>query len=185
MAHETYGGYSRQMHDLYVGEYVTIRPKYADPGIIKSYITEIYWDSSLGCYSFNERDRSDPEYTHSGQLYIPIGSPCLYLLTIRRGWVRTIVVSQLGQSKTMRGLITSLHNIAGPAFTPISAPIAFLKMHADMEVSVGELTKTDRMYDAYLGILHETLQSAFARIALPPTSATGPSIVPLPTRHGM
>jgi hypothetical protein len=185
IAAEDLGGYTRKMHELYVGQYVTIRPKYADPTIIKSYVTEIWWDEASNCYCFEEKDRIDPEYAHRGYLYIPIGTSCLYLMTIHRGWVRTVIVSQLGKGrKVMRGLITSEYNMAGAAFAPVSAPIALLKMSANTEVSLGELTKADRLYDTYLRILQETIQKSFAHIALPPLPAASLNVVSLSSRQG-
>jgi hypothetical protein len=139
----------------------------------------------ISCNRFDEKDRIDPEYAHQGRLYIPAGSSCVYLMTIHRGWVRTVVVSQLGQGREMmRGLITSQYNMAGAAFAPVSAPIAFLKMGANTKASLGELTKADRLYDTYLAILQETMQNSFARTALPPLPATSLNVVPLPSRHG-
>jgi hypothetical protein len=84
----------------------------------------------------------------------------------------------------MRGLITSQYNMAGAAFAPVSAPIALLKMGANTEASLGELTKADRLYDTYLAILQETMQNSFARMALPPLPVASLNVVPLPSRHG-
>lgn len=172
------------MYEHYLGEYITIRPKYSDTSIVKSYLTRIYWNDSLSCYCFEERNRLDAEYTQRGHLYIPLGSGCMYLMTIDKGWVRTVVVSQMVAGLVeMRGLITSQFNIAGPAYAPVSAPIAYIKVTAAASPSFGELTKTDSNYEQYMRLLQETLQTTYARIALPPMPPVHPNVVPLQPRQ--
>jgi hypothetical protein len=178
-APEPVGGYSREMYAHYVGDYVTIRPKYDNASVIKSYQTRIFWNDAQGCYWFEERNRADSAFAHQGQLHIPRGSVCVYLVTMAGGWVRNAIVSQLipGASE-MRGLICSQFNIAGPAFAPVAAPIAYLKV-STIEPSYGELTKSDPNYDRYLAILQETVQNSYARFVLPPMPGPSLNVVPL------
>jgi hypothetical protein len=183
-APEVYGGYSRKIYERYLGNYVTIRPKYADPSIVKAYMTEITWDTTAGCYCFEERERIDAEYAHRGYLYFPAGSTCLYLMTIDKGWVRTVVVSQLSTGREiMRGMITSQYNVAGAAYAPVAAPIAYLKIGHNSTPSLGELTKTDRDYDRYLLVLQETMQNSFAHVSLPPMLLPSTNVVTLSARQ--
>ena len=124
VAQQCFGSYARQAVETnYKGDYVTIRPKYAEPKKLKVYLTRIYWSEEENCLCFEEREREDAEYAQNGHVYIPDGSR-IFLMTIRAGWVRTVQVSKpVGNSAIMRGLITSQFDEGGGNFTPIVAPI--------------------------------------------------------------
>jgi hypothetical protein len=52
----------------------------------------------------------------------------MYFLTVNKGWVRTVLVSQpIGNTSILRGLILSQFNVAGANFAPVCSPIAYIK----------------------------------------------------------
>ncbi|MGA8495859.1 MAG: hypothetical protein WB764_10275 [Xanthobacteraceae bacterium] len=162
------GGYSRKNYGHYIGAYTTIRPAYADPRILKCYRTDLSWDDSLSRLRFTELHRDD-EYGQNGHVYIAPGSAHLYLLTINRGWVRTVLVSQLvNNNRIMRGLILSQFNSGGASYAPVSAPIVYIKQSdAERGTTYGEITSESEHFARYLGLVRETVQRSFVRIVQP------------------
>jgi hypothetical protein len=168
IAPKSLGGYSREMYEQYIGDYVTIRPKYADPTVVKCYLTKIYWETAESCLKFEESDRPDMEFAQSGSIYIPPTSHCLYLMTIDKGWVRTIIITQMVRTQMMRGLITSQFNIVGGAYSPVCAPIVYRKRGTEAGNAYGEIAKGHEQYERYIALLKETLLAPFVNFAVPP-----------------
>jgi hypothetical protein len=161
------GGYSRRDHENLVGSYTTIRPAYADLSLLKCYRTIIDWNGGLACLQFTETDRFDA-YGQSGQIYIQRSSAFMYLMTINKGWIRTILVSQLlHNASMMRGLILSQFEISGGNYAPVVAPIVYIREHPEEQHSYGEFGAADERYEKYTQLLRETLSKAYAKIALP------------------
>lgn len=165
-APQALGGYSREFCSHYAGDYITIRPNYKDTTRVKAYLTNIDWNQ--GCLRFEERGRQDEKFAQKGEIYMPPNSSCLYLVTITQGWVRTVLTSQLMPAMTeMRGLILSQFNIAGPAFGPVCAPIAYIKTEKPDEAALGEFGPTDANYDVYYRILQDAVRDSYALAAFP------------------
>ena len=89
--------------------YLTVRPSFSVPGSIMAYRTDISWDDEWPSLLFQERDRPDKPYLHRGRLYIPASSMYIHLVSLTKGAMRMVMVSQLDPTGHMRGLITTLH----------------------------------------------------------------------------
>lgn len=174
IAQQRYGSYARQaVESTYGGNYITVRPRYAEPKKLKVYLTRIYWNEEENYLCFEEREREDSEFAQTGQVYIPDGSR-IFLMTIRAGWVRTVQVSKpVGNSAILRGLITSQFDGGGGNFTPIVAPIVYIKMKPEQNGQLGELAEDGPDYKAYVEHIRNTVVERYVRIALP--VATGGS----------
>jgi hypothetical protein len=103
-----------------------------------AYRTDIVWDDDWPSLLFQERDRPDKPYLHRGRLYIPASSPFVHLVSLTKGAMRMVMVSSLGPSGEMRGLITTL-NKRGAAFVPVSAPIVYVKRDDFAGLELGEI----------------------------------------------
>jgi hypothetical protein len=162
------GEYSKGNYSHFIGSFITIRPAYRDPTILKCYRTKINWDVGTSCLRFTEMERVDAE-CQTGLVYIPRSSSFMYLVTIDRGWVRTVLVSQLvSNASIMRGLILSQYNIFGGNFAPVCAPIVYIKEGSNKNsVLPGEIEIGDPQYDEYIKLLRETLSGSFAKLVLP------------------
>jgi hypothetical protein len=158
------GGYGEDIYSNYIGTYLTIRPDYGRPGqIIKCYRTRIKWHNDVSALHFSETryDRT-PE---SGYIYIPPSSAFLYLITIRQGYVRTVLVSQIVHSEVvMRGLILSQFNFAGSNFMPSCAPIAYIKEADDDAKLPAGIDQTHPKYEYYRGLLRTILSGQFVKM---------------------
>jgi len=162
------GGYSKGVYGHFAGNYKTIRPAYDDLSRLKTYRTVIEWDSSVPCLRFTETQRSDP-YAQNGQIYIPPSSAFMYLMTISKGWIRTVLVSQLvSHSSVMRGLILSQFNISGAHYAPVCAPIIYVKEKPNEDmIAYGEIGAEDKHYKGYARLLWETISETYVKVAVP------------------
>jgi DNA-binding Xre family transcriptional regulator len=160
------GAYTRAGVDHYIGSYLTLRPAFAKPQNVVAYRTDIFWDPEWPSLIFEERDRPDAPFSHRGRLYIPSSSMFIHLVSLTKGAMRMVLVSQLDNAGEMRGLITTL-NKQGRFFVPVSAPIAYLKRTDFRGQALGEIAPSNAGYDEYKVILDETVTEGYARLANP------------------
>jgi transcriptional regulator with XRE-family HTH domain len=157
------GAYSRAAVDHYIGSYLTIRPAFAKPETIVAYRTDIVWDAEWPSLLFEERDRPDAPYSHRGRLYIPASSMFIHLVSLTKGAMRMILVSQIDQEGDMRGLITTL-NKQRAMFVPVSAPIVYCKRQDFKGAAFGEVAAKSPDYKAYKALLDATTDEGYARL---------------------
>jgi DNA-binding Xre family transcriptional regulator len=160
------GAYTRAGVDHYIGSYLTVRVSFSIPAAIMAYRTDVSWDDSWPSLLFQERDRPDRSFLHRGRLYIPASSMYIHLVSLTKGAMRMIMVSQLDTAGTMRGLITTLSK-QHAVLMPVSAPIVFLKRDDFTGVPFGEIASGQPGYAAYRELLLETLQQGYARLVAP------------------
>ena len=157
------GAYTRAGVDHYVGSYLTVRPSFSVAGSVMAYRTDITWDDEWPSLLFQERDRPDRPYLHRGRLYIPASSMYIHLVSLTKGAMRMVMVSQLDPTGHMRGLITTL-NKQRAAFLPVSTPIVYVKRDNFTDVALGELAAGHPNYLSYRELLDETLEQGYARL---------------------
>ncbi len=168
------GAYTRAAVDHYIGSYLTLRPAFSVPGAIVAYRTDVVWDPEWPSLLFEERDRPDAPYAHRGRLYIPASSMFIHLVSLTKGAMRMIVVSQIDRAGAMRGLITTL-NKQHATFTPVSAPIVYLKRDAFDPAALGEIAPASPHHRGYAALLGETVAQGYARLVPPAAGASGSS----------
>jgi DNA-binding Xre family transcriptional regulator len=157
------GAYTRAAVDHYIGSYLTLRRGFSKPDTIVAYRTDITWDPEWPSLLFQERDRPDAPYSHRGRLYIPSSSMFIHLVSLTKGAMRMIVVSQLDRAAEMRGLITTL-NKQRANFTPVATPIIYARRETFDPDSLGEITPQSAFYKPYKALLDETLEQGYARL---------------------
>lgn len=157
------GAYTRAGVDHYVGSYLTLRPSFTADGAIMAYRTDISWDDEWPSLLFQERDRPDKPFIHRGRLYIPTSSMYIHLVSLTKGAMRMIMVSQIDPTGTMRGLVTTL-NKQRSHFVPVSAPIVYLKREHFPDDALGLIASQNRQFDEYRQLLAETLEQGYARL---------------------
>jgi len=158
------GAYTRAGVDHYIGSYLTLRPSFSVPGGVMAYRTDIVWDDEWPSLLFQERDRPDKPLLHRGRVYIPTSSMYIHLVSLTKGAMRMVMVSQLGPTERMHGLLTTLHK-QGAAFVPVSAPIVYVKRDDFKGVPLGEIPGS-RAAD-YRRALTETMEQGYARLLAP------------------
>jgi transcriptional regulator with XRE-family HTH domain len=157
------GAYTRAGVDHYIGSYLTLRPSFSVAGGVMAYRTDIAWDDDWPSLLFQERDRPDKPYLHRGRLYVPTSSMYIHLVSLTKGAMRMIVVSQLDATGHMRGLITTLHKQRA-ALVPVSAPIVYAKRDDFGDVALGELAADHPSHRIYRQLLDEALEQGYARL---------------------
>lgn len=160
------GAYTRAAVDQYIGSYLTLRPSFTEPGAIVAYRTDIAWDEDWPSLLFEERERPDAPYSHRGRLYIPASSMFIHLVSLTKGAMRMIVVSQLDRTGQMRGLVTTL-NKQRAMLVPVSAPIVYAKQEAFETEAFGEIGLGHKAHDDYKMLLAETIEAGYARLVAP------------------
>ena len=156
------GAYTRAAVDQYIGTYLTLRPAFLVPGTIVAYRTEVVWDPEWPSLLFEERDRPDAPFSHRGRLYIPTSSMFIHLVSLTKGAMRMVVVSQIDQAGIMRGLITTL-NKQRASYTPVSAPIVYARRDSLSADDLGEIGEQHRLHPAYKVLIEETM-GGYARL---------------------
>ena len=157
------GAYTREGVDHYVGSYLTLRPDFARPAHIVAYRTDIVWEPAWPSLTFEERDRPDASYAHRGRVYIPASSMYIHLVSLTKGAMRMVVISQPDRSGTMRGLMTTQHK-AGAMLMPVSAPILYAQRASFDGVALGEIKPADQAFAGYQKMLRETVEQGYARL---------------------
>jgi transcriptional regulator with XRE-family HTH domain len=159
------GAYARAAVDHYLGSYLTLRPALSQTGTIVAYRTDITWDPEWPSLLFQERDRPDAPYSHRGRLYIPSSSMFIHLVSLTKGAMRMIVVSQIDRFGEMRGIITTLHK-QGAMLVPVATPIVYAKRE-EFSGPFGEITEQHPAYAGYRKILVDTVADGYARLVEP------------------
>lgn len=157
------GAYTEAAVDHYIGSYVTIRPAFSAPDTIVAYRTDITWDPEWPSLLFQERERPDAPYSHRGRLYIPASSMFIHLVSLTKGAMRMVVVSQLDQTKRMRGIITTLHK-TGPTLVPVAAPVIYMKQEDIDPGALGELKPHHGAYSGYRKLLADTTAESYVKL---------------------
>jgi transcriptional regulator with XRE-family HTH domain len=159
------GAYTRAAVDHYIGSYLTLRPSFSRPEMIVAYRTDVTWDAEWPSLLFQERDRPDAPYSHRGRLYIPASSMFIHLVSLTKGAMRMIVVSQIDRFNEMRGIITTIHK-HGAMLMPVATPIVYAQRE-DFTGALGEITPQSPAYAAYKKTLDETMSDGYARLVEP------------------
>lgn len=157
------GAYARAAVDHYIGSYLTLRPAFTIPDTIIAYRTDISWDPNWPSLMFEERNRPDAPYSHRGRLHIPPSSSFIHLVSLTKGAMRMIVLSQLAQAQPMRGLITTLSK-AGATIRPVSAPITYRQLDDPDTPVYGEVAPGMPAYETYRAELDQSVAEGYVAL---------------------
>jgi hypothetical protein len=159
------GAYTRGAVDHYIGSYLTLRSSFSRPDCIVAYRTDVTWDPDWPSLLFQERDRLDAPYSHRGRLYVPASSMFIHLVSLTKGAMRMIVVSQVDRFGEMRGIITTIHK-HGAVLVPVATPIVYAK-RAEFDGYLGDITAAHPHYGQYKKMLEDTMGDGYAKLIEP------------------
>jgi DNA-binding Xre family transcriptional regulator len=160
------GAYTKAGVEAYIGSYLTLRPSFSLPGGVMAYRTDITWDDEWPSLLFQERDRPDKPFLHRGRIYIPTSSSYIHLVSLTKGAMRMVMVSQLGPAGQMRGLITTLHKQRA-TFVPVSAPIVYIQRDDFFSLELGEIPAARAAALGYRQTIDEVVEQGYARLLGP------------------
>jgi hypothetical protein len=143
------GGYSYESVDKLIGDYLCVRPMFADKVNLSAYLIAIAWSEPERCLRFAERARHDDKYTKEGQVSIPLGLPFLNLISEHAGVLRTILLSHPDHNGVCRGIISTLSNPKGAIYIPVAAPIFLRRLKAGETPETGLITPKSAAYKAH------------------------------------
>ncbi len=157
------GAYSKHAVDHYPGSYLTLRADFTRKGHIVAYRTDIAWDDGWPSLLFQESSRPDQSYAHRGRLYVPASSMFIHLVSLTKGAMRMIVVSQIDQDGIMRGLITTL-NKQRASFVPVSTAIVYMKQDTIPPDVLGDVGPGHACHAAYTEHLAGAVTEGYAKL---------------------
>jgi hypothetical protein len=87
----------------------------------------------------------------------------IHLVSLTKGAMRMIMVSQLDRAGEMRGLITTL-NKQRASFIPVAAPIVYMKCSDFRSGELGEIDAKNGAFARYRKILETTMADGYAKL---------------------
>src|ERR1700731_3071748 len=169
-AAKSVGGYVFDAVKNLQGDYLCIRPMFANPANINAYVIAIAWSDAQNCLVFEEKSRFDGKYRQYGTVYIPFGTAFMNLVSSSAGNVRTILLSLPDSDDMMRGIISTLSNPKGSIYIPVAAPIVLRKLRKAEEPELGVITENQRSHGEYQSSLATVLTEEFGIFAVPQPS---------------
>ena len=170
-AAKSVGGYVFDAVEYLQGDYLCVRPMFANPANFNAYLISMTWSDAQKCLVFEEKSRFDGKYRQIGTVYIPFGTAFMNLVSSSAGNVRTILLSLPDSEDMMRGIISTLSNPKGSIYIPVAAPIVLRKLRAGEEPELGVIARDNRRYAEYQSWLTTVLTEEFGIFAVPQPSA--------------
>jgi hypothetical protein len=170
-AAKSVGGYVFDAVEYLQGDYLCVRPMFANPESFNAYLIAIYWSDEQNCLLFEEKSRFDGKYRQKGTVYIPFGTSFMNLVSSTAGNVRTVLLALPDSEEMMRGIISTLSNPKGSIYIPVAAPIVLRKLQATDVPELGVISPEHRRYAEYRAWLATVISEQFGIFAVPPTPA--------------
>jgi hypothetical protein len=170
-ADRSVGGYVFDAVAYLQGDYLCVRPMFANPANFNAYLVTISWSDERKCLVFEEKSRFDGKYRQQGTVHIPFGTAYMNLVSANAGNVRTILLSLPDSDGMMRGIISTLSNPKGSVYIPVAAPMVLRKLRKAEEPELGIIAENHRRHDEYRSWLATVLTEEFGIFAMPPASA--------------
>ena len=169
-ADRSVGGYVFDAVEYLQGDYLCVRPMFANPANFNAYLVTISWSDERKCLVFEEKSRFDGKYRQKGTVHIPFGTAYMNLVSSSAGNVRTILLSLPDSDDLMRGIILTLSNPKGSVYIPVAAPIVLRKLRKAEEPELGVITENQRSHGEYQSSLATVLTEEFGIFAVPQPS---------------
>ena len=163
LAAEEYGKYSREETANYIGEYVFARPSFHEDGVIHAFPMEVAWDREASSLLVKESARSRKEALQFGRIYIPRASMHIFVLSNERGWLKSVILSQLDISKRMKGMMLTMGRAFANVYAPMAMPVIMNKYEKISDDMVGSISPGARMHAEYKHDLQAVEQDRYAR----------------------
>jgi hypothetical protein len=170
-ADRSVGGYVFDAVEYLQGDYLCVRPIFANPANFNAYLITISWSDERNCLVFEEKSRFDGKYRQIGTVHIPFGTAYLNLVSASAGNVRTILLSLPDSDGVMRGIISTLSNPKGSVYIPVAAPVVLRQLRKAEEPELGLITEKHRSHKEYQSSLATVLAEEFGIFAVPQASA--------------
>jgi hypothetical protein len=172
-APKSVGGYLFDAVEHLLGDYLCVRPVFANPTNLSAYLISLSWSDEKSSLVFEEKSRADAKHPQNGTVYIPFGTSFMNLVSEVSGNLRTILLSLPDDDDILRGILSTLSNPKGSTFIPVSAPVFLRKLKQSEKPEFGIISGKHDCYDAYQSLLATVLTEEFGIFAIPQHSAYG------------
>jgi hypothetical protein len=125
-----YGGYTYEDAEKYFGSYLLIRPAFTGERLIYAFAMDIHWADDAAALVVMQRPVDGSPKAQFGHIHMPRGAMHIFLVSNEKGWASQAILSNLGTSQSMKGLLLTMGNVFGNVFSPISVPIVLLRTPA-------------------------------------------------------
>ena len=163
LAAEEYGKYSREETANYVGEYVFARPSFQSDGVILAFPMEIAWDREGPSLVLKESVRSKREALQFGRIYIPRASMHIFILSNEKGWLKSVILSQVDITKRMKGMMLTMGRAFANVYAPMAMPVIMNRYEKIGDDMIGSIAPGGRMHAEYQRDLQAVEHDRFAR----------------------
>ena len=161
-ADEQFGKYTREDTKTYVGEYVFARPSFRDDGVIHAFHMAIEWDSTARVLLVKERAR-DKKALQFGTIHIPRSSMHIFILSNERGWLKSVILSQLDIYRHMKGIMLTMGHAFANIYAPMAMPVIMNKHDQVEDHMIGNVAPGSPSYAEYRQALAAVEQSQYAK----------------------
>ena len=162
-AGEEYGRYTRDDTRNYIGDYVFARPSFRDSGIIHAFRMEIAWDAEERVLVVKESAPPRKEALQLGKLHIPRASMHIFILSNERGWIKSVILSQIDIYKRMKGMMLTMGNAFANIYAPVAMPVIMNKYDKIEGAMLGTILPGTPFYEEYHQDLLAVEKSQFAK----------------------
>jgi heme-degrading monooxygenase HmoA len=158
------GGYSLSATSGFQGRYLCVRPNLGNAEEITAYLIIIRWDEEQSCLVFEEQSRPDAKHAQGGQVYVGFGTSFISLVTVDRGTVRLLMISQPDPGGISRGIILTFYNPQGTLLTPVSAPVVLRRLTDAENPPLGYLHSGMPGHESYKELINSVIADGYVRI---------------------
>jgi transcriptional regulator with XRE-family HTH domain len=162
-AKEEFGKYTREDTKNYLGQYVFARPSFQEAGVIHAFHMDISWDQTEKVLLVKENAPHKKHPAQFGKIYIPRASMHLFILSNERGWLKSVILSQLDVYKRMKGMMLTMGNAFANVYSPIAMPVILNKYDRIDKSMLGKLLPGSAAYEEYKKDLQAVEASQYAK----------------------
>lgn len=162
-AREEFGRYTRDDTRNYVGEYVFARPSFQDSSIIYAFRMEIMWDREEKVLLVKESAPHKKEAPQFGKIHIPRASMHIFILSNERGWLKSVILSQIDIYKRMKGMMLTMGNAFANVYAPVALPVIMNKYDKIESAMIGKILPDTPFYAEYNQDLLSVERSQYAK----------------------
>ena len=128
LAAPQYGGYAYEDAEKYFGSYTLIRPAFTGEHLIYAFGMDIRWDDAVAALVVAQTPADGKPKAQFGHILMPRGSMHVFIVSNEGGWANQAILSSLGPTQSMKGLLLTMGNVFGNVFSPVAVPIVMLKV---------------------------------------------------------
>jgi hypothetical protein len=163
VAAEEFGKYTREDTASYVGHYVFARPSFHADGVIHAFHMEVLWDREASALIVTEAPRAKKEMLQFGKIYIPRASMHIFILSNEKGWLKSVILSQIDVYKRMKGMMLTMGHAFANVYAPVAMPVIMNKYEKVADDMVGSIARGSRLYEELNRDLLSVEQDRYAR----------------------